>query len=377
MKIGNSEEISKKASYRICSRCVMDNSSDNTIIFDGNGVCNYCTEALKDKEFIYFPNKEGKAKLDSLINRLKSENRGNKYDCIMGISGGLDSSYLAYLGFKWGLRILAVHIDDGFDTEISKRNIARLIEAAKLDCLVEKPDGQQFNDLTKAYLLAGVPNIAIPQDNILFACIYRLIRQYRMKYFLSGGNFALECILQKGNTYRAFDVSNIKAIHKLYGKEPINRLPLLSDYRRFIDMKLFKIRTERPLNLIDYNKENALKELSQFCGFEYYGRKHLENTLTKFIQVYWIYHKFGVDKRRSHLSSMIVSGQMTREEALAELQEPIYEEIEMKRDIEVVCQALNISKEDFDKVMKGPSRQHTDFKTDKYQLFKPLAKMFV
>jgi len=120
-----------------------------------------------------------------------------------------------------------------------------------------------------------------------------------------------------------------------------------------------------------------MKELSQFCGFEYYGRKHLENTLTKFIQVYWIYHKFGVDKRRSHLSSMIVSGQMTREEALAELQEPIYEEIEMKRDIEVVCQALNISKEDFDKVMKGPSRQHTDFKTDKYQLFKPLAKMFV
>ena len=374
MTPGSVQETSGKTAYRMCARCVMDNSSDGTICFDDNGYCNYCVEALKAKESTYFPNEEGKLKLDMLIGRLKTESKRREYDCIMGISGGLDSSYLAYLGFKWGLRILAVHIDDGFDTEISKRNIARLIEAAKLDCLVEKPDGQQFNDLTKAYLLAGVPNIAIPQDNILFACIYRLIRQYRMKYFLSGGNFALECILQKGNTYRAFDVSNIKAIHKLYGKEPINKLPLLSDYRRFIDMKLFNIRTERPLNLIDYNKENALKELSQFCGFEYYGRKHLENTLTKFVQLYWFYNKFGVDKRRSHLSSMIVSGQMTRKEALEEVKLPIYDEHEMKNEIEIICDALDISNDEFDRIMKGPSRQHTDFKTDKYCLLRPFAK---
>lgn len=261
----------------------------------------------------------------------------------MGISGGLDSSYLAYLGFKWGLRILAVHVDDGFDTEISKRNIDRLVKVTNIDYVVEKPDTIQFNDLTKAFFLAGVPNLAVPQDNVLFACLFRLIRQYKMRAFLSGGNYALECILQKSNTYRVFDVTNIKAIHRLYGKEPINKLPLLSDYRRLIDQKLLRIETLRPLNLIEYNREKALGELSDFCGYEYYGQKHLENTLTKFIQTYWFYHKFGVDKRRSHLSSMIISGQLNREEALAELKLPIYDDNEMQKEIKNICHILNIS----------------------------------
>jgi len=355
----------------------MDNSSDSNIFFDDNGFCNYCTEALKSKKYIYFPNQEGKKKLDSLISRLKSENKGNKYDCIMGISGGLDSSYLAYLGFKWGLRVLAVHIDDGFDTGISKRNIEKLVKATNMDFVVEKPDAKQFNDLTKAFFLAGVPNLATPQDNVLFACIYRLVRKYKLRTFLSGGNFALECILQKGNTHSAGDVTNIKDIHKLYGRGPIDKLPLLSDYRRLIDRILFNIETPRPLNYIEYNRKRALNELSEFCGFEYYGRKHLENTLTKFIQVYWFYHKFGVDKRRSHLSSMIISDQMTREEALEELQLPIYEANEMKKEIEMICNALNISNEEFEKVMKSPSRQHTDYKTDKYHLLQSLKLKFL
>lgn len=358
--------------YQICMRCVMDNSSDGTIIFDKNGFCNYCTDALNAKEYTYFPNEEGKKKLDFLINRLKTENKGNKYDCIMGISGGLDSSYLAYLGFKWGLRVLAVHIDDGFDTEISKRNIDKLVKATNMDYVVEKPDAKQFNDLTKAFFLAGVPNLAAPQDNVLFACIYRLVRKYKLRTFLSGGNYALECILQKGNSHSAGDVTNIKAIHKLYGCEPIDKLPLLSDYGRLIDRFLFNIETPRPLNFIEYNRKRALDELFDFCGFEYYGAKHLENTLTKFIQVYWFYHKFGVDKRRSHLSSMIIAGQLTREEALTELQLPIYDENEMKKDVKIICNALNISDEEFEKVMKSPSRQHTDYKTDKYHVVQSL-----
>ena len=189
----------------------MDNRSDQTITFDDQGFCNYCTDALNAKEYKYFPNEEGKKKLDSLINRLKTENKGNKYDCIMGISGGLDSSYLAYLGFKWGLRVLAVHIDDGFDTEISKRNIEKLVKATNLDYVVEKPDATQFNDLTKAFFLAGVPNLATPQDNVLFACIYRLVRKYKLRTFLSGGNFALECIIQKGNTHSPGDNTAITA----------------------------------------------------------------------------------------------------------------------------------------------------------------------
>lgn len=360
--------------YQVCTRCIMDNSSDETIIFDDKGICNYCTEALKAKELTYFPNEEGKKKIDILVKRLKSEGKEKRYDCIMGLSGGLDSSYLAYLGFQWGLRILAVHVDDGFDTDISKRNISRLIKAANIDCIIEKPNARQFNDLTKAFMLSGVPNIAMPQDNILFACLYRLIKQNKVRSFLSGGNFALECILQRGNTHRAFDVTNIRAIHKLYGKEPIDELPLLSNYRRFIDRKLLRINTEQPLNYIKYTREEALSALSEFCGFEYYGRKHLENKLTKFIQLYWFFHKFGVDKRRSHLSSMIISEQMTRDEALAEMQLPIYEENEMRQVIEEICNVLNMSHEEFHKIMKGPSKQHKDYKTDKYLLFQPIGR---
>ncbi len=360
-------------SYKICSRCVMDNKSDDTITFDERGNCNYCTSALNGIGTTYLPNQEGQERLNVLISMLKNEGRGKKYDCIMGISGGLDSSYLAYLGFKWGLRILAIHVDDGFDTEISKRNIKKLIQSTNIDYIVEKPDEKQFNDLTKAFFLARVPNLAVPQDNILFACIYKLIRKHKIRTFLSGGNFALECILQRGNTYRAFDVTNIKAIHKAFGTEPIDKLPLLSDYRRFIDQKLLRIKTVRPLNYINYNREIALKDLSQFCGFEYYGSKHLENTLTKFIQLYWFYNKFGVDKRRSHLSSMIVSGQMTREQALIELQEPLYADCEMQNEIKNICDALDISKDEFDKVMNEPARQHNYYKIDKfYIMFKKL-----
>ena len=359
--------------YQICTRCVMDNASDNTIIFDEKGVCNYCTTAFESMKVTYFPNEEGKIKLEKLLTQLKTESRGKKYDCLMGISGGLDSSYLTYLGHKWGLRILAVHIDDGFDTEISKRNIEKLVKATNIDYIVEKPDATQFNALTKAYFMASVPNMAIPQDNILSACLYRYARKYKIKNFLSGGNFALESILQRGNTYRAFDVTNIKAIHKQFGTDPIDKLPLHSDYRRFIDQKLLKIKTHRPLNLINYNREKALNELAEFCGFEYYGSKHLENTLTKFIQVYWFYNKFGVDKRRSHLSSMIVSGQMKREEALIELQKPLYNEKEMELEITQICNALKITKEEFENVMKSEPKQHTDYPIDKfYILFKKL-----
>ena len=227
----------------------------------------------------------------------------------MGISGGLDSSYLAYLGAaKWGLRILAVHVDDGYDTEISNRNIARLCAAAGIDLINIQPDAKQFNELTRAYMLAGVPNLAVPQDNVLFASVYDQARKWHLRTFLSGANFALECILQRGNTYDPYDLCNIRDIHRRYGREGIDRLPLLSNFQRVADKVLRRIETLRPLNYIDYNRERALRELGDFCGFEYYGSKHLENTLTKFIQLYWFPRKFGVDKRTSHLSSMIVSG---------------------------------------------------------------------
>lgn len=351
----------RDAYIRTCTRCIMNDSSDSMILFDEKGQCNYCTKAFDDIGRRYFPDEEGARRLEKLLNDIRENGKGKKYDCIMGMSGGLDSSYLAYLGYRWGLRILAVHIDDGFDTEISKSNLQKLIAATGFDYEVIQPDAVQFNDLTLAYMKAGVPNIAIPQDNVLFAYIYKKVRQYGIKYFLSGNNFSLECILQKGNTYGAMDVENLMAIHNKFGKEPVDRLEFLSDKQMRDDKMELGIETPMPLDYIDYNRERAFRELKEFCGFEYYGRKHLENILTAFIQLYWFPKKFGVDKRTSHLSSMIVSGQMTREEALEELKEPLYDEQMMSEYIEIIKEKLLISDEEFDAIMKAPVHQHREY----------------
>lgn len=357
--------------FQRCKRCVMDNKSDDKIIFNDDGYCNYCTDALSKINMVYFPNKEGEEKLEELIIKLKKFNKNNKYDCIMGISGGLDSSYLAYLGAtKWGLRIKAVHIDDGYDTQISKNNIEQLCNSSNnIDLTTITPDPEQYNSLLKAYILAGVPNIAAPQDNILFAYLYDYARKNNIKHFLSGGNFALESILQKGNTYDAGDSVNIKDIHKHFGSKPINKLKFISKSQRFFDEKYYKIESLRPLNYINYNRDYAFKELKEFCGFEYYGSKHLENDLTAFVQLYWLPVKYGVDKRNSHLSSMIVSGQMTREMAIAELEKPICDPEYMEDVINLILKNIEMSREEFDNIVKQEPRNHTDFKTDMLYLF--------
>lgn len=347
--------------FQRCSRCVMSNESDKYICFDDKGICNYCTTAFNNIGKIYYLGEEGNKKLERLLMKVKEENRENMYDCIMGISGGLDSSYLAYLGYKWGLRVLAVHVDDGYDTEISKANIKRLISATGFDYEVITLDKDQFNDLTVAYMKAGVPNIAIPQDNVLFAFLYKKMREYGIKYFFSGGNFALECILQRGNTYSAWDVDNILNIHKRFGTKAIDKLEFISREQMKIDEEKLQIQSPRPLDYIEYNRERAFEELKEFCGFEYYGSKHLENTLTAFIQLYWFPKKFGVDKRSSHLSSMIVSGQISRETAIRKLSEPICDDKTINRIIKQMMTQLQLSEEVLNELVEAPKHQHEEY----------------
>lgn len=364
-----------------CTRCVMDNASDPFIHFDKNGVCSYCSTAIARGKNIYYPNEEGAKKLESLLSEIKKRGKGKKYDCIMGLSGGLDSSYLAYLGYKWGLRVLAVHIDDGYDTEISKENLKKIVEKTGFDYEVITPDAEQFNALTLAYMKAGVPNLAIPQDNVLFAFLYKKMKEYRIEYFLTGGNFALESILQIGNSYKASDVVNIKDINNRFGTMGVDKLEFISTIQQEINKKLLRIKTPRTLNYIDYNRDRAFSELADFCGFEYYGRKHLENILTAFIQLYWLPKKFGVDKRTSHLSSMIISGQLSREEALKELAEPMYDEKMMAGYISFIKEQMHLTDAEFDSLMNAPTHQHTEYKTEdktfKYKFFHFIHKMGV
>lgn len=352
--------------YKRCTRCVMDNASDQTITFNERGECNYCTEALENGVGVtYFPDERGEKKIEEMVSFLKKEGQGKQYDCLMGISGGLDSSYLAYLGYKWGLRILAVHLDDGYDTEISKNNIQKLCKAAHIDLRTIKPDAQQFNALTLAYMKAGVPNLAAPQDNVLIAFLYDVARETGIKYFLNGVNYSLECILQRGNSFPNMDTVNIKDINRRFGAGKIDKLKFISSWKKYWYEKTGVVKSMSPLNYVDYNRERAFKELNDFCGFEYYGRKHLENILTAFIQLYWFPKKFGLDKRSSHLSSMIVSGQMSRDEALKELSEPLYEEDMMNKYIALIKNRMGISDEEFSRIMLAPTHQHTDYKYDK------------
>ncbi|MEG0090390.1 MAG: hypothetical protein RSA20_01085, partial [Oscillospiraceae bacterium] len=224
----------------------------------------------------------------------------------------------------------------------------------------------QFYALTKGYIKAEVPNLAAPQDNVLFAEVFDFAIKHRIKYFLSGHNFSLESILQAGNTHPASDTKNIRDIAKKYSAEKIDKLKLVDTfYWRVYLPKVKGLQQVSPLNYIDYNRKRAIEELEENTGFQYYGAKHEENTFTKVFQTYYLYHKFGVDKRKSHLSSLIVSGQMTREEALKELKSLPYDDVEIKKDIRLVCEKLGLSVRDFEEICHRPGRQHTEFKTEK------------
>lgn len=343
----------------------MDNLGDTSIAFDEQGHCNYCRSALVAKEQVYFPGIEGEKKLDALMSEIKAKGRGGPYDCIMGLSGGLDSSYLAYLGYtRFDLRILAVHVDDGFDAPVTQENLRKLSEACSIDLHMEKPDREQFFALTAAFIRAGVPNIAIPQDNLIFGYLHKRAKENKITHFLSGGNYALECILQRGNSHPAFDDVHIRDINQKYGMEPIDNLEITSIFKRKVEDRFrFGLKEARPLNYIDYRKDKAMAELGEFCGFDYYGGKHCESVFTKFLQLYYLPKKFNVDKRKSHLSSMIISDQMTRDEALEELKKTLYNDSEMEQDIQFVLDCLQMSRDEFDRIMSEKPRSHDDYKS--------------
>ena len=352
----------KKMATEICTRCVMDNLNDPFISFALDGTCNYCNDALKAKDSVYFPNEEGQKKLDAMFRKIREDGKGRDYDCMMGLSGGLDSSYVALLGHRFGLRILLLHVDDGFDAPVSKSNVEKISAGFNFDLITEKPSDSEFNDLTRAFILAGVPDIAIPQDNILLATLYQTAVKHKIKYLLSGFNFSLECITQAGMD--ASDKVHIAHIHKKFGRIPLDgKLPMVSILDKRLRYRIIhQLQSLKPLFYVDYNAGNALQELKASCGFEYYGNKHCENTFTKFVQVYYLPRKFGIDKRKSHYSSMIVSGQMTREHALEKLSEPFYVETEMEEELSFILGKLEISRSDFERIMKEEPRNHSEYR---------------
>ncbi|ALS77876.1 hypothetical protein AUO94_04085 [Planococcus kocurii] len=363
---------------QVCTRCVMDNTSDKTINFQNDGTCNYCNYSLMRKDDFYFPNEKGNNKLNEMIRLLKKDGVGKEYDCMMGISGGLDSSYLAYLGAKeWGLRILAVHIDDGFDTLIAKKNITNICNKYNIKLIDESPNSEEYFDLIKSFIKSGVPGIAIPQDNVLQAYLNFYAKKYNIKYFLSGANFSLESILERGDEPPAADGRHLKAIQKQFGEVKLKSLQTISLFERYISQKFIsKIVTIKPLDFIEYNRENAINELKENADFNYYGGKHYESVYTKFVQAYYLPKKFNKDKRKSHYSSLIITNQMTREEALIKLKEPLYDEATMESEINFILNKIKMDKKEFMEIMKKPGHFHTEYKTSKLNNFKKQATKF-
>lgn len=347
--------------YKQCNYCIMDNINDEFIAFDEKGQCSYCRKALATVEKTIAQ----KDKLDSIIVKMKSECSSDKYDCLMGISGGIDSSYALYQAYRLGLRVLVIHIDDGFDTEISQRNLLKLIERTKYDYQVISPDKDQYAELIKAFMKSGVPNIAAPQDNCLFSELYHIAKLNKIKYFVTGTNMATESI-GKVDGHTVYDMVFVKDICKKFGKIKIDKLKMFNDrkimkYRHSANMKTIQV-----LDYLEYNVERAFRELKEFCGFEYYGRKHLENTLTAFIQLRWYPEMHMTDKRKWHYSSMIASGQMTRDEAIEKMKEPIATQEEKDAITKVTAEKLNTTVKEIESMLKSTPHSYSEYRCSYY-----------
>lgn len=347
--------------YQVCTVCVMD-TSDSEISFDQKGICNHCHEFETVARQNWFPNEKGQVRLAGIVEQIKAAGRGKEYDCILGLSGGVDSSYLALKVHEWELRPLVMHVDAGWNSELAVNNIEALVKYCGYDLHTHVVDWDEMRELQLAYLKSGVANQDVPQDHIFSASLYHFVTKNGIRYILSGGNLATEGVYPTSWEGDAMDSINLKYIFKKYGDGHLSNYKTIS----FFDYYLYypfvkKMRTVRPLNFMTYNKKEALKELQETIGYKPYERKHGESLFTKLFQNYYLPTRFGYDKRRPHLSSLILSGQMKREEALRELEKQLYPSDQLEVDIAYFCKKLKISRSEFDALMQMPIHHYSDF----------------
>lgn len=343
--------------YRICSNCVMD-TTDPEISFNEYGVCNHCREAEELGKQIWFPNEIGKQKLENVLQKIKKEGKGKKYDAVVGLSGGIDSSYLVYKAAKdWGLRLLALHVDGGWNNKIAEENVKAVCEVGNVDLEIIKIDWEEMRNLQVAFLKAAVPNQDIPQDHAFFATLYSFAVKNKIKYVLNGSNWETECILPTSWGYNAMDGRHIEDIYHKYGEGKLKNFPVMNLYYPYFK----KVKIVKPLNWIPYNKNAAINELEEKTRWRYYGGKHYESIWTKFFQSYYLPKKFNFDKRKAHLSSLIVSGQITREEALKELAQPSYDIENIENEKRIIAEKLGVTSEEMDGYVNSNNKSHLDY----------------
>lgn len=343
---------------KICSRCVMD-TTVNDIWFDASGECKYCK--IHDELEKAHPLGPGlKADLDAMVAKIKEAGKGKKYDCIAGVSGGRDSTYTLLTAKRLGLRPLAVHFDNGWNSDISVKNIKKACEKLNVDLITIVADWEEFKDLQIAFLKSGTPDADIPTDYAIYSVLYNTAKEEGIKYILNGHSFRTEGTSPISWTY--MDPRYVRDVHQKLGKlKRITSFPhmTLLKLQYFIWVK--GIREFRILEYIDYNKKEVDHVLKEELEWEYYGGHHHENHFTKFFQSYYLPQKFGIDKRKTELSALIRSGQINREQALQEISEHPYHYDQ--ETVNYVINKLNLSQEEWLEIMNSPIKSHADYKT--------------
>ncbi len=352
-----------KRPYQICTSCIMD-TSDSKITFDARGRCEYCNNYYDNIRPNWHPDERGERELQAQVDKIKREGQGRDHDCIIGISGGVDSSYVTYLAkAKFGLRPLLYHVDAGWNSQQAVNNIEKLVDGLDLDLHTEVVDWQEMKDLQLAFFKAQVPHLDTPQDHAFFAGLYNFAAKSGFKYILTGANYSTECVREPLEWhYHASDLRQLKDIHRRFGSRPLKSFPLSDIFTFKLYYRYVKgIQVVKPLNHVPFHKEEAMQELVDKFGWQKYAHKHYESRFTRFYEGYWLPTKFGYDKRRAHFSSLILTDQMTREEALEKIAKPAYDPEDLKQDFEYVATKLDLTVPELKAIMDGPNKTYRDY----------------
>jgi N-acetyl sugar amidotransferase len=355
----------QKQNIQICTNCVMD-TTDAMIVFDEKGVCDHCNTFFQHTLPNWLKGEQAQKKLAALVEKIKRTGKDKEFDCIIGMSGGIDSSFLTYVAREQlGLRPLVFHVDAGWNSQEAVNNIEKLVDGLGLDLYTEVIDWEEMRDLQLAFFKSGVPHIDTPQDHAFFATMYKFAEKYKVKYILTGANLSTECVRNPVEwMYYQSDSVQLRDIQKRFGSRPLNSFQLTSILWHKIVLPYLKgIRVERPLNFVPYVKQDAMKLLSDKFGWQPYPQKHFESRFTRFYESYWLPKRFGYDVRRVKYSSLILTGQMTRDEALERLKESPYDESTIAHDIEYVANKLGISVDELNSYMILPKRTYRDYKS--------------
>ncbi len=350
--------------YQICTNCVMD-TTDSKITFDERGVCDHCNDFYKNVLPRWHTDAQGRAELEGIVARIKKSRKGKDFDCLLGISGGVDSSYMLHIAVtEFGLRPLVFHVDGGWNSELAVHNIEVMIDKLGLDLYTEVIDWEEMRDLQLAFFKSSVPHIDIPQDHAFIATLYKFAYKYNIKYILNGGNISTECVRNPMEwIYYGTDMAQIRDIHRRFGTIPLRRYPLSPILKHKVYLRYVKgVRVIKLLNYIPYIKKDAVRLLSDTYGWKEYPQKHFESRFTQFYEGYWLPVKFGYDTRRVQYSSLILTGQMSRDEALEKLKLPAYDPETIADQFKYIATKLNITDEELRSYIHAPNKTYKDYK---------------